>query len=348
MNRVVPILVLLLFLPPTQGDANLNQHTDISLTAQQLWEFLNQTPTYDQVDVLRYWEEPVVNKTWKTNQHVTAWVDIVGYRNMFKYNGTMYYCGWPKEVIDVRYEVDHTIKGEQWWNYNVDTILPEIDSIEMNDGTATVTLRVYMKYHKSTKVTNPNTGKSRIKKKYFHEIVYFTAVDHNAPVRYWMPDVNRTYVNVTYYCNDINPHLDIFVHLPPGAVGYKLQAGTEQVVYYDHLFIKNYTAKHYPYMESVDRHTFEPEQNQYLKPVYDHTTIQGNNSTVSTLRCEVILPTYSVMVPGDRYFVNYIYFSPLMLINKDMLTRVGHLFLPLCLMFMLYRYFRTAVCSVYN
>lgn len=343
MKKIILFLFLFFLVNCCTAEISSDDANVTVFTLEMLWEMLNQTPKFDNVNYIFYNTEPLPDMFWQTKGHIKAWVDIVGYKRMFEHNGSLYYYGFPEESIDIRYGIDHTIKGEKWWNYNVDYLRAETSELNIKDNVGVARIRVDMKYHKSKIETNPNTGRKRVKKTYYHETQYFSITDENAPTRYIIPPLNQSRVNITYNCNYFNPYYEIQVTTPPGSVGFRVSYGNESVTYYHINYIKKYTDKNYPYFSPIEVNAFEPTDNKIVRYFYDTVTIRAENLTKLDIKCEILTPVGPRTIPIDYYQWLVRYFSIKQVLCYNFLKNIITPVMGLVCLYILYRYFKRIV-----
>lgn len=130
---------------------------------------------------------------WKKDGHITAWIDIVGFRNMTKERGEYFIHGDPDDMAIVQYGTDHDIKE------NFDSITSTV-SYTQSGNNLTATLTVVLKWHVwcRTKTSSWICGRpSETKTFQDAEIV---------PEQY---NIVTPTLNITEYNNSVNPRTEI-------------------------------------------------------------------------------------------------------------------------------------------
>ena len=134
---------------------------------------------------------------WSADSKLSAWVDIVGYKNMSRINNTDYIYGDPVDCVIVEYEVKDLLQ----WNDNVDWIREDI-SYSLFDDNITVILDITMLWHHST-LKHTKTGKSYIKKDYSYAFMTINDIE-KVPLQYnFSPTHIPTYL--IFYNNTFSP-----------------------------------------------------------------------------------------------------------------------------------------------
>lgn len=227
--RYSVLIMVLVFLPAVAGESIL----DI---------FIPKSQVFDLQDIQNITAGYKQNTKTIQKSHIVVSGDIVGYKNMIK-KDEIFYVPEPLEdnVIFVC-DINHIIKGKQYWNYNVDRLSSKKEYI-VTDSVFKVILTVELKYHKSKRI-NVN-GKPRNKKTYYREVEKFEFIDSNPPAEYPRPQNNT--VELLYYNNTIQPKTISRPNLlwPYTKIEYRYK--NESILYRDYIYKVEYTEKNVPY-----------------------------------------------------------------------------------------------------
>jgi len=163
-----------------------------------IFDIFNETAYTDSLDIVTEYREP--NKTVQAHKHIRGWVDIMGFKQTIRINGTEY-CNQSEPVIEYK-----LWDAGLYWNDNLDYIEITDQRITTDGNITTVKIDVHLKWHHSVRKTRE--GRSWIKKTYYHEyMTLFTSTE--APVQF-QNNTDAT-ATITIYNNLINPHVDIYV-----------------------------------------------------------------------------------------------------------------------------------------
>lgn len=163
-----------------------------------IFDIFNETAYTDSLDIVTEYREP--NKTVQAHKHIRGWIDIVGFKNTIRINGTEY-CNQSEPVIEYKlWDVG------LYWNDNLDWIKITDERIITDGNITTVEIDIHLKWHHSTKKSRE--GRVWIKKTYYHEYMTLSAFAET-PLQF--QNNTDTTASITIYNNMINPHVDIFV-----------------------------------------------------------------------------------------------------------------------------------------
>lgn len=162
-----------------------------------IFDIFNETAYNGSLDIVTEYREP--NKTVQAHKHIRGWIDIVGFNNTIRINGTEY-CNQLEPVIEYK-----LWDSGLFWNNNFDYIEIIEQCIFTEGNITTVEMDVYLVWHHSKKRKPPGKG---IKKTYYHEYMTLTAYSEG-PQQF--PMTTDAMASITIYNNTINPHVDIFV-----------------------------------------------------------------------------------------------------------------------------------------
>lgn len=210
--------------------------------------------------------------------HIIFSGDILGFKDIVKYNNTLY-SGHNPEIIYL-YSVNHDIEGKRWFNYNVDT-LTSTETITYNSTHAIVTVKVYLLYHHSKLKSLPN-GRKKIKKTYYTEQQIFTMVEA-LPTTF--PQCENVSIEAIYYNNSIQPKT--LVSVPDIGLNQKIVFSykNESLVYRNYAYNVEYTDSGIPYGNITPIQRFDTNKNKAVLS-FDNTVwipgaLDNENLTVT-------------------------------------------------------------------
>lgn len=143
------------------------------------------------------------NKTISSGGNMEAWLDIVGWFNMSRINGTDYIYGDPANQSITEYNAVDTLG----WNDNKDWIKHELSHDVVND-TLIVQDNITMLWHHSEEKTT-SAGHTYIQKTYYYS--YLTIYDSEIIPKQYVYDGQNIEALITFYNNSINPKSVIFL-----------------------------------------------------------------------------------------------------------------------------------------
>ena len=163
-----------------------------------IFDIFNETAYTDSLDIVTEYREP--NKTVQAHKHIRGWIDIVGFKNTIRINGTEY-CNQSKPIIEYK-----LWDSGLFWNNNFDYIEIIEQRIFTEGNITTVEIDVHLLWHRS--VRKSREGRTWIKKTYYHEYMTLSAYSES-PLQ--LPVTTDATASITIYNNTINPHVDIYV-----------------------------------------------------------------------------------------------------------------------------------------
>ncbi|OEU52008.1 MAG: hypothetical protein BA871_03575 [Desulfuromonadales bacterium C00003096] len=191
-GAVILLIVCLFFLPSCEAIDN-----DFSIWDKlfnPVWDgdfsSLNYKATYPENNVT-------------SGGNMEAWLDIVGWFNMSRINGTDYIYGDPANQSITEYNAIDTLG----WNDNMDWIKHELLYDVVND-TLIVQDNITMLWHHSEEKTT-SEGHTYIQKTYYYS--YLTVYDSEIIPKQYVYDGQNIEALITFYNNSINPKSVIFI-----------------------------------------------------------------------------------------------------------------------------------------
>lgn len=231
MHRYL-LLCILFFMPIASGDIV----SDILRT-----EYLD--CAYD----LEYFDPVSPEINMQHSNHIYAWVDIVGFKNMTYKDGVYYIPGSPENNAMI-----YTDKYETtpMWNCGVDSFTDKI-AVHSNDTHLIVDYRVDLTWHESKLKLFPH---KRIKKTYFNEHIIISDAEP-LPKIYDNSNIDNTQLIVTVYNNSVSPKTTVHINnIPDDTLSLNYSYGNDTLTHYLYSAQNEYTSKNIPYMNlsSVD------------------------------------------------------------------------------------------------
>ncbi len=134
---------------------------------------------------------PLIN--WRQQGHISAWVDITGFKNLTKYNGVYYIHGDPASLAITQFGYSHDIPQ------NVDSITGTI-SYSQSGNNLTASLIVILKWHVwcRSKTSSWICGRPS-ETKTFQDV-------ESVPEQY---NIGNHTIHITEYNNSVNPRTEI-------------------------------------------------------------------------------------------------------------------------------------------
>ena len=163
-----------------------------------IFDIFNETAYNGSLDIITEYREP--NKTVQSHKHIRGWIDIVGFNQTIRINGTEY-CNQSEPVIEYK-----LWDSGLFWNNNFDYIEITEQRIFSEGHITTVEMDVHLLWHHSLRKSRE--GRTWIKKTYYHEYMTLSA-SAEAPLQF--PTTIDATASITIYNNTINPHVDIYV-----------------------------------------------------------------------------------------------------------------------------------------
>ncbi len=167
---------------------------------------------------------------WRQQGHIIAWIDIIGFKNQIKENGTYYIRGNPEDGAVVRYGFTHDIKE------NFDSIDGSI-SYSQSGNNLIASLTVVLKWHVwcRSKTSSWICGRPT-ETKTFQDIEIIPAI---------YPNISISEIKVHTSKNSTKAIIE--VDTDNFATGYTLITANGSVSRLDKIFQVSFTAKGIPY-----------------------------------------------------------------------------------------------------
>ena len=282
------IIYVLVILVSVSGSAANEQLDEMNET--EFYDFLsNITYVTDIHDMLQleYLYEPEI--IWQQKGHIRAWIDIIGYEDMILDHGTFYILKNDSTIL--RYGCDHIIKGESWWNYNVDELEIWDVWVEFEDEKVIAYLKVNLKYHHSKIIYVGDPPKKKIKKKYYYETQVFSTEDPDPPKLYPVVDVSNLSASAIFHNNTVAPKTIVSTPQLNHISGIEYKYGNETATYHPTVYAVSRTAKGCPYGKVIYvNHWAQDAENKAVFHVYDNAFIKSCPVDFSLLNVTILSP----------------------------------------------------------
>lgn len=235
------------------------------------------------------------DKTTQSHKHIRGWIDIVGFEQTVKMNGTMYsnqsepiimYDIWDAGLI---------------WNDNFDWIKVTDDRYYFDGNNTVAEIDIHLLWHHSSKrcrtVTTPTGSHTYcwIHKDYYHEYVTFSKT---VPIPTQYPALNIPQFNVTVFNDSIAPKTTIRLQDIENLLGYKLNFNNESVKYYFNVLSVEEMDNGLPYGN------FTPVQSQSIYEDSEVFSRVGNTILINSTEIDDSLKIYAI-TPYEKIEVNY-------------------------------------------
>jgi len=197
-------------------------------------------------------------KLIQSSNHISGWIDIVGYYNLTKKNDNYYIQGNPINSIIIL----HSVWSDNFSSCCSEDIIEIVDlKIVIDNTSITSSIDIHLKWHKSrlTYITVPSpTGFiiiPKIEKTYYDEYCTITDTDI-LPLIYPTLNINDTSIEVVIYNNSISPKTTIrLINLPLNVLSVNYSYCNSSLTYYYGSAINEYTDKKCPYLSILSTDT---------------------------------------------------------------------------------------------
>jgi hypothetical protein len=267
-----------------------------------IFDLLNST-IWDRVwDSLTYNTKP--DKDVRTGTDLQGWIDIVGYRNMVRINGTDYIYGDPVDCAVVEYDVWDLISARKdRWNDNVDWIRTDLHVLQQGEN-ITATLDITMLWHHST-LKHTKTGKPYIKKTYHTETM--TVIDTETIPKQF----NYTFANIaayiTVYNSSFSPKVLVYVPELPYVLETTYTYGNDAIMRTNMLGEVEKSEKGVEFVNFTDVSMWSEPKGD-LCYIGDCAVIRNENFTADQLNISLSTPYETVEITD--YSITVVDYSP--------------------------------------
>lgn len=308
---------MLFFIPVASGDIV----SDILRT-----EYLDCAYELDYFDPV----SPEINM--QHSNHIHAWVDIVGFKNMTCIDGVYYVPGIPANVALIYSGKSESARS---WNGYVDDFSSYID-VTSNQTHIIANMDINLYWHESTfKSRSIHTifGSKTISwicKDYYHESASIQDVEL-LPISY-NDDFGNVSLNVVVYNNSVSPKTTVYTYgVPVNTVSINYTYENDSIIHYLYSAQKEYTSKNVPYMNlsSIDIWTDDSNLSRY-----------GDIVVIPTCNFSIDSMNVTVTSPYDSYRIDNVTLSNVSWSGAgDTFSSFFILFVGICMIFIIGIYF---------
>lgn len=181
----------------------------VATAAPGLFDILNKTAYNGSLDIVTDYKDP--DKTVQAHKHIRGWINITGFNNTVRINGTEY-----SNIPEPRVEFEVWDEG-LIWDDNLDWIHTSETKIIQEGNKTKAEIDIHLLWHRSTLKSRTVNGRTHtwIQKDYTDE--YATLSSYvRTPQQY--PALDDIPVRITIYNNTLNPHVDIHTPIQPFTV----------------------------------------------------------------------------------------------------------------------------------
>ena len=275
-------------------------------------------------------------KNWQQKGNTKAWMDIVGYDGLIKYNNTFYINKPYTDAVYILYDSKPSLNSK----YSFDSLNEGITNLSYDGNAIYATLSTKLKYHWTRKKCHTNLeGKKKCKKvttHYTKENEFFKT-DSILPEMY--PDKFYTKNITAIVFNDsIRPRTIICLPQINYTLGYRIEYDNESIEYYFDTLKIEHLDNGFPYGNVT-----KSESN----PIYSESDVFsriGNNILINSTEINNSLELY-LITPYYEYEINYsvINRSDKLNIENVNIIRLFNIILLLFFSVFLIRYLRSGL-----
>jgi hypothetical protein len=249
------------------------------------------------------------DKTIQVNGHVSAWVDIVGFKNMTQIDGINYIPGNPADYAVVQYDIQHDISGIEWWNWNVDYLKDDLD-ISVSNGTVIATLNTDLKYHHSIlKCRALPVPRCWISKTYYYETAQFYDSEPSPFLYDCGTGLENLTVFITIYNNSVSPKTYVYVPADDYLTHYSVQYGNDTVTHHLKKGTVEYTDKGMAYVNLTESDSWKIDGNtSAVGRIHDYAVIKTAELNQSMLNISASSAYDTVYL--DNFNISVVEYSP--------------------------------------
>lgn len=240
-------------------------------------DFIRGSGGLDSIDDIRYNSNTYTpTDSWNRKDHISAWVDIVGYTGMVKSQDEYYIGGSAVDDVVIMYDTKHHVSTDLGRGYSVKKLKSSIVDISIVDNNITVLLKVELKYvHVWYTFSGIPPTRNRHSRSYY-EVAYFRDTESFIPETY--PDVNNYSLVVYNYNNTVKPKAICEGNLSGLDTAIEYLYKDESVKYDKYKLLLEYTNdKNFPYanLSQVDQWSY-PKDNTVIHPILNSVWMPGN------------------------------------------------------------------------
>lgn len=262
-----------------------------SAESNNISDILNKTTLSDDWNI--HLDYPAPDKNIQSHKHIKAWIDIVGFKNTVRVNGTDYIF-----KIDpvIRYGARHSGISKR----SVDHLVISNPRICNQDGVCTAEIDILLRWHSTTR-SGENKGQRTSKPP------ENMTISTSEPIPQFYPYITIPKCYITIYNNSFNPHVKIYVPQNDTILNTQYQYGNETIIQH-HMFGVVETGA----VSLIKNHQWsEPTEN--LRFSNDAMIIINTNTSqfnTSDLHINLYNPYESVHIPNSSYNITEITHIP--------------------------------------
>jgi len=267
-NKILFSVLLLFFLSPCAA----------AFSTIDLVDFVYGSGGLDSIDDISYNSNTYTpTDVWSRYDHISAWVDIVGYTGMVKVQDEYYIGRSATDDVVIMHDIKHHVNTEAGTGYSVNKFESSITDISIVDTKITVLLKVELEY---VYVWYTWSGDPPVRTRHsrtYNEVAYFTDTEFLIPETY--PGVNNYSLVVYYYNNTVKPKAICEGNLSGLDITIEYLYKDETVKYNKYELMLEYTKdKNFPYanLSQVDQWSY-PIDNTVIHPILNSVWMPGND-----------------------------------------------------------------------
>lgn len=322
----IGLTLLFIFISPCQADMNLSSFFDFYEDTN-----VEMVTSADDIKYVKTNWNP--DKDWEKNGYTKAWIDIVGYNGLIKYNETFYINRPHTEAVYILYGTMHSLPSGKRLN----SLSAGITNRSYDESGMYTVLSTTIKYHWTVRDCHYNLeGKKKCKD--YHKSAtknnVFSESDPTPPEKY---PTNIILKNITAVVYNNSLYNKTIINLPQinYTLGYRLEFDGESIEYYHSVLEIEHTDDNFPYGNVT---TLESN------PIYDHSdrfSRAGDNIVINSSEIDNRLKMF-IITPYDETQINYtvINGSKIYEIENATLSNVFSLIILGWIVIFLIKYFR--------
>ena len=240
-------------------------------------DFIRGSGGLDSIDDIRYNSHTYTpTDSWNRSDHISAWVDIVGYTGMVKYQDKYYIGGSAVDDVVIMYDAKQHVRTDLGSGYSAEKLKPSIVDISIVDEGLTVLLKVELWYVHVWYTFGGIPPTLKRHSRSYYDVAYFRDTESSIPETY--PDVNNYSLVVYNYNNTVKPKAICEGNLSGLDIAIEYLYKDETVKYDKYKLVLEYTNdKNFPYgnLSQEDQWSY-PTDNTVIHPFLDSVWMPGN------------------------------------------------------------------------
>lgn len=240
-------------------------------------DFVSGSSSLDSIDDISYNPNTYTpTDSWNRSDHISGWVDIVGYTGLVKVQDEYYIGGSAVDDVVIVYDTKHHVNTGWGTGYRVDNFKSRIVDVDIVDDEITVLLKAELTYvHIWYRTQGDPPTRTRHKRTY-NEVAYFRDTEPFIPETY--PGVNNYSLVVYDYNNTVKPKAICEGNLSGLDIAIEYLYKDETVKYEKYELMLDYTNdKNFPYanLSQFDQWSY-PTDNTVIYPFLGSVWMPGN------------------------------------------------------------------------